>query len=135
MFASYRRLVTEGRLAEAEALLLGQISAVNEQSNRQQSMDAAIGTGGGALLGTLILPGVGTIIGAIGGSLFGKESGASAAQAHRAWRHADIYFALGALYYGQQRINESRQCFVQALALVPNHLFAKKAVDKLEGRS
>lgn len=124
------RKVTNGDLALAEVEIQQRFVALKSES---QGTGQILGMGGaavGAIVGSLVLPGIGTLIGAMLGKAGGDGINNDATRSET-WQHADLLFLLAAIYQKQGRVAEARQCLIQGASICPNHHLTTEALRGL----
>ena len=113
--------VKAGDLAMAEVKLH---QTIRKTQDEEQSHRTGAGLGGaviGGIVGTVLLPGFGTMIGAMAGRALGDEGGREGARNRVAWQQADLLFLLAAIYQRRGMNLEARQALVSALTNFPEH--------------
>ena len=121
------RKVSKGDLALAEVEIHQRFITLKTES---QGAGQLLGIGGatvGAILGSLVLPGIGTVIGAWLGKAGGDNVNNDAIQS-QLWQHADLLFVLAAIYQKQARMAEARECLIRAASLCPSHTRVNEAL-------
>lgn len=98
----------------------------NVQDDRKAKSTASIGAAGiGAILGTIVAPGLGTIVGLSLGKMLGD-----AVEPDEGWKQADLLFSLGVLYASTGRKAEASQAWIKALTLNEHHDEARAALKE-----
>ena len=118
-----------GNVAIAEATLQHAFTGASREEGSIRTGYQAAGAGGGAILGTLILPGVGTVIGGMLGNMAGQAMATDGAPGAVDWKRADLYFCLGLVYAKTSRMAGAREAWVKALSLNPEHAPSKSALQ------
>jgi hypothetical protein len=115
----------------AEATLRAGLVKTSEAERAHLSGSQTGGAIAGAVIGTLLLPGAGTLVGGYIGRWMGDEHGADTAPAQVRWQQADLLYSQGIIYILQGRREEARQTWIQALAISSAHGPARKALKEL----
>lgn len=108
--------MSEGSFGPAEAVIARGLKSTGDDEQSSKTMHSVGGVGIGALIGSFIFPGVGTVVGGLIGKAIGENSNVSLD-----WRRADLYFALGFLYRATNRKAEAIQAWIKALSLKEDH--------------
>lgn len=123
---SFVREVVGGSFGPAEAAIARGLNAVGDDEQSTKSLHTIGGAGVGALVGTVLLPGVGTIVGGLLGKAMGEGTGVKLD-----WQRADLYFALGTLYGLTERKAEARQAWIKALTYKEDHEPSRLALKQV----
>lgn len=122
----------EGELGSAEATLKRALIDAETDQAKARLKWGFLGKGGGAVAGTAIYPGIGTILGLIFGDMTAEAYAISESGRLTAWRKADLLFCLSAVYSKRQRHDEARELLVQALVLNEHHEMAREALRRID---
>ena len=116
MLESFAQELQTGSPGSAEACLQRAMINVGQSEQRARS-NAGIGAAGfGALIGTMVAPGLGTIVGMSLGKMLGDSVDPS-----EPWKQADVFYSLGILYALTGRKAEANQAWIKALTLNEHH--------------
>jgi len=112
-------------------LALQELLKMFDEKNRSNVTNGrAGGVGAGAVIGTILLPGIGTIIGGAIGGLLGAGWGEQNAKSRTAFQ-AETNYRLGVIHE-MMRTPAALQHYMQAKLLDPSHEQAAQALARLQ---
>jgi len=123
-------LARAGDSYNAVVVLQEMLKSWSEDGQKAVTTGRMGGAGGGAVLGTMILPGVGTIVGGFLGSLLGSSLGKFEAKSVIAFE-AETNYRLGLIYEGMHH-PASLTHYMNAKLLDPSHTKAAEALARLQ---
>jgi hypothetical protein len=124
--------LVQRELGAAEAALRTGMVDVADSDQLGRAGSQTGGAIAGAVIGTVLLPGLGTLVGGYIGSVLGEDHGNQTAPNRVLWRHADLLYSAGVVYVLQGRREEAREAWIQALASMPSHGAARKALQQVD---
>jgi hypothetical protein len=128
---SFIRECQDKNFGAAEAAIARSLQETVASQEKAKSASSMGGLGAGAVIGTLLLPGVGTVVGGMLGKMFAEGSFSPEFDSLLAWERADLYFSLGMLYGITERKAEARQAWIKALTYKEDHEPSRLALKKV----
>ncbi|WP_025225620.1 FHA domain-containing protein [Fimbriimonas ginsengisoli] len=116
----------------AEASLRAGLVKTTDTERSHRSGAQTGGALAGAVIGTLLMPGAGTLVGSYVGKWVGEEHGEQSAAAQVRWQQADLLYSQGVLFILQRRPEEARQAWIQALSMNQSLGPARTALKELD---
>lgn len=114
-------LIRDGEVLQAEAATQRALMATGSEEASIRSDSSLMGMAGAGVLGLALLGPIGLAIGMGVGRLLADEEAKDSAPAAVAWKRADLFFLLAALYQRQGRPEEARRALVQAATFKEDH--------------
>lgn len=131
VFKAVNTMVATKDFNNAEVKLQNLLKHISSEIEEESKVGFWAGTVGGAILGSIFLPGVGTVLGTFLGGRAGQDYGNSSRTQFNKPFQADILYALGQVYQLTNKQSEARQAFMKALTLKEDHSKAQLALRKL----
>lgn len=123
-------MAKSGDAYNAVALLTEMIVEFDQRKKSDTNTGRIGGAGAGAAIGTLLLPGIGTVIGAALGGLFGNSAGEGHSKTYATFE-AETHYRLGVIH---EMVHNPAALhhYMQARLLDPEHAQAADALARLQ---